>query len=53
MTTIQAHPVAAPQPALGVAMVPQPRRLGEGGMSDLIAAFKHRRRMSRRGLLAR
>ncbi|HET6300685.1 hypothetical protein [Microbacterium sp.] len=33
--------------ALGVALVPQPRPIGRGGLADLMADWRHRRRMSR------
>jgi len=33
--------------ALGVALVPQPRPIGRGGFADLMADWRHRRRLSR------
>ncbi|NYE21476.1 hypothetical protein [Microbacterium immunditiarum] len=33
--------------ALGVALVPQPRPIGRGGLADLMADWRHRRRVSR------
>lgn len=45
-------PIAASPLPLGVSLVPRPRPIGRGGVADLIAEWKHRRRLSRRAAAA-
>ncbi|QKJ18605.1 hypothetical protein [Microbacterium hominis] len=37
-------PLSAPRPAIGVSLVPRVRPLTRGGLSDLLALYRHERR---------